>query len=828
VIAFRGIFLQNFAKIFFMKRVFILILLVPFCLYSQKYHEVSVTLSKPEVKTLGALGIAAEEGIYSEGRWHGFISDAELEAVKKVGLTADVIRQDISDYVSERNSRMMSRIEEINNMIRRGEINRNSGTKTADYLNYPVPVHFELGAMGGYYTPDQVLNEMDSMRLYYPQLISQKMQMGNNLTIGGRMQYYVRISKTPDVVTSKPRIMYNALTHAREPMGMQQLMFFMWYLLENYNTDAGVKYLVDNLELYFVPVVNPDGYAYNFQTNPGGGGMWRKNRHDNGGGAMGVDLNRNFGYMWGYDNYGSSPDPNDETYRGTYAFSEAETQNFQTFCSQMKFKSVFNYHTYANQTIIPFCYETMYTPDSVTQLLFTDRVTVENGYVTGTPGSILYNTNGDAMDWEYGDQVSKPRIIPMTTETGNGNDGFWPVPDRIIPLCKENMYANLEFAKLTLPYAEITDLGPVIHPLRDSWMPFSFMRIGLTDSVDYTVTLKPLDSLLFASVGAPKTIHWPELNTAISDSIQYSLKQGIQIGQKYRYIWEISNGLTVFRDTVSKYYGWPKVLISDSCNTMDNWTSNRWGPSAKTWHSASKSLADSPTGPYINNANYPLSLKNPLLPGNSPVVVMDYWLSCSIEKSMDYCQVSVSRDNGSSWEPQNTRYTNHGSIAQNWPNPVYDGFRGWSADRIVVENASGQQVMVKFTQRSDGDGVIMDGTYLDDFRATVVDMTYNGTDPAGELHGFISDPMPNPCSGSFSISYMLPNGSGDGKNLSSVTGNASLQLTDLTGNILLREAVLSASGTLHVNVSHLSPGLYLCRISWSGGSTVVKKLLVAR
>ena len=176
--------------------------------------------------------------------------------------------------------------------------------------------------MGGYYSPIQVLNELDSMRLFYPALISQKTAVGSQQTIEGRDVYCVRISNTPDQNTNKPKIQYNSLTHAREPMGMQQMMFFMWYLLENYTTNEEVKYLVDNLELYFIPVMNPDGFMYNYITDPAGGGMWRKNRRNNGSGEYGVDLNRNFGYKWGYDNYGSSPDPWSETYRGPSAFSD--------------------------------------------------------------------------------------------------------------------------------------------------------------------------------------------------------------------------------------------------------------------------------------------------------------------------------------------------------------------------------------------------------------------------------------------------------------------------------------------------------------------------
>jgi hypothetical protein len=46
---------------------------------------------------------------------------------------------------------------------------------------------------------------------------------------------------------------------------------------------------VNEREIYFVPCVNPDGYVYNQQIAPSGGGMWRKNRRNNGGWSFGVD-----------------------------------------------------------------------------------------------------------------------------------------------------------------------------------------------------------------------------------------------------------------------------------------------------------------------------------------------------------------------------------------------------------------------------------------------------------------------------------------------------------------------------------------------------------
>ncbi|MEI7492658.1 MAG: M14 family zinc carboxypeptidase [Bacteroidota bacterium] len=788
---------------------FLLLLVLPALLGAQIYQEVKIHTSAGGLRTIASLGIAVDEGVYRNVTWGTVLSEGEVAKIIKAGFTVDVIRKDYSKYISGRNKEAQQEMGRINKQIR---------SKSTTSYPYPVPVHFELGSMGGYYTPDEVLNELDSMRYFYPGLISRKAVVGSIQTAEGRSLYYVKISNTPDVNTAKPRIQYNSLIHAREPMGMQQLMFFMWYLLENYNTNAGVKYLVDNLELYFIPLMNPDGYAYNFQTEPYGGGMWRKNRKNTGSGYFGVDLNRNFSYQWGYDDIGSSPDPWSETYRGSSAFSEIETQDFRDFCVARTFSMVYNYHTYADETMYPWCYITGPTPDSLTEYAFTDHMMAQNGYVSGTPGLVLYNTNGDALDWEYGETTLKPGITCFTTETGNEYDGFWPMVGRILPLAEENVYANLEAARLTLPYAEITDMGTVINPKRDGYLPFRFKRLGLTGNTDYTVSVKPLDSLLFASVGPARIIHNPAMHTIYTDSVSYSLKPGIQAGQPYRYIWQINNGLTLTTDTVTKYYGWPLVLLNDSCNTMDNWTSGYWNISGRASHSAPASLADSPIGPYEAYIHYNVSLKNKIPITESPVAVIEFWVRYGIEKSMDYVQFSTSLDNGISWTKQSTRYTNKGSTLQDFPNPIYDGFANWDQDRVVLQNTTGGELLAMFSMNSNGDMIEGDGIYVDDFKVSVVDMSHNGTGPGGSILAFISDPMPNPTNVRLTVNYRLP-----GKE----TGNCRFQLFDSRGITLKELPVTTSEGSIGFDVSGIPSGICLYRITGDFGTTGVKKLVVA-
>ncbi len=298
--------------------------------------------------------------------------------------------------------------------------------------------------MGGFRTLSEIEAHLDSLHALYPSICTEKYSIGTSFQ--GRNLWVVKISDNPDVDEDEPEVFYNSLIHAREPAGMASVLYFMDYLLENYGVDSLATYIVDNRELFFMPVVNPDGYYANEQSNPYGGGMWRKNmRYD--GNSLGVDLNRNFGYMWGYDDIGSSPNPTSETYRGPGPFSEPETQAMRDFSIQRHFVIVHNFHTYSNLFLWPWGYDRFYTDREDFFRTLGDSATRDNGY-TPVVGWGLYPTNGATDDWYWGDTISKPRTISVTTEVGGDQDGFWPAPYRIPDLVQENLWPNLFLAKI--------------------------------------------------------------------------------------------------------------------------------------------------------------------------------------------------------------------------------------------------------------------------------------------------------------------------------------------------------------------------------------------
>lgn len=357
----------------------------------------------------------------------------------------------------------------------------------ASRLTTDITREFENGSMGGYYTFSEVEQHLDQLTTECSNIISEKISIGQSLE--GRDIWMVRLSDNPNNDENEPEVLYTGLHHAREPMSYMNLFYFMNYLCENYDSDVEIRNLVNNRELYFIPVVNPDGLVYNELIEPNGGGLQRKNsletcsNNNDDNRWDGIDLNRNYGLNWGYDDQGSSPDGCDQTYRGSGPFSEPETNAIKNFVELHDFKIALNYHSYSNILIYPFGWEYNLYPVEEDMEIFTEfgtEMTQYNGYEMGTAPELLYPVNGEACDWMYGEHG----IIAYTPEIGSYLDGFWPATDRIVPLAEDNLYANKFIAIASGPFYESSSLiasGPYITGEEYS-VDVSIKNKGLTNS----------------------------------------------------------------------------------------------------------------------------------------------------------------------------------------------------------------------------------------------------------------------------------------------------------------------------------------------------------
>ena len=290
--------------------------------------------------------------------------------------------------------------------------------------------------MGGYRTLDEIYTYIDGIVASYPDIVSSKVDIGQ--TIEGRTIWAFKISDNPNIDEDEPEILHAAAIHAREVITPELLINYIDHLTDNYGIDSDITNLINSREIWFVLVVNPDGYYYNQVIAPMGGGMWRKNRRNNGDGSMGIDLNRNFGYQWGCDDLGSSPDGTDETYRGTGPFSEPELQNMRDFALAHDFSICVYWHSFSNLIVWPWDYNLTETPDEYIYRALADSISILNGY---TPQYIepLYRMNGSSNDWHYGEQTLKNKSYSFLMEVGSDDDNFWPPLSRVPQLVSENL-----------------------------------------------------------------------------------------------------------------------------------------------------------------------------------------------------------------------------------------------------------------------------------------------------------------------------------------------------------------------------------------------------
>lgn len=766
---------------------------------AQKASRVKI-IPDPSVRiSLQHLGIAVEEGEYTrEGAWITDLNEEEIRNLQKLGIPYEILIGNVTEFYKNRYLESIQRTDFAQKL-------------DLQELIYQVPEHFYLGSMGGFCTWQQIQTQLDSMALLFPNLVKAKEPISPTNSIENRPIFWMKISDNPNVDETEPEVLYTALHHAREPIGVQQLLFFMWYLLENYENDSLVKYLVDNSELYFVPVINPDGYVYNELTNPLGGGNWRKNRR-NTGTAYGIDINRNYGYMWGLDDQGSSPDPNEETYRGASAFSEPETRNIRDFCNAHSFRLCLNYHSYANKLLYSWGYSDTQplTPDDSIFEAYAKILTADNHYFYGPGATAIYMTNGGSDDWMYGEQVSKPKILAYTPEVGSSDDGFWPAPENIIPLCHINMSQNIHAALLCIKHADAIDRSGFNLPDIYGYLKTDIRKLGAENPVTYEVWLEPLTSNVVA-VGNPKTYSGLGYMQTVSDSLFYQLSQDIETGEEVRFLLNIRyDGLT-FRDTLTKVYGSLLTLFEDSCQTLENWNGD-WALTFGASHSPTASMTDSPGGDYTSFTNSSFT-SDPIVLPQSEGLYLNFWAKWSLEPDYDFVQLKITTDNGQSWTPLKGKFTQDGTFSQAFMEPVYDGVQNvWVEEQADLSAFAGNTVQFRFTLMSDA-FVEYDGFYFDDF--TVYGLV-PGTGTGEVLpDAFYSEAVPNPARNACTIRFRLP-------------GNeeVNLVLRDLQGKAVLSMKESAAAGSFRLNLENLSPGMYFYTLTYRQTGSVVRKLII--
>uniref|UniRef100_A0A7E4V817 Peptidase_M14 domain-containing protein n=1 Tax=Panagrellus redivivus TaxID=6233 RepID=A0A7E4V817_PANRE len=294
-----------------------------------------------------------------------------LSILKSEGLEHDVIIDNLQEKIDRENAELANR-------------------KVFKAGDHPSEI-----ATDNYHNLDEILAYLDSVATTYPTLASTQ-------SIGKSHQNRdLKLIKIGKPGTNKKAVFINGCQHAREWLGCATMVYIINELTTKQSTYDD---LLTGLDIYILPVLNPDGYAYTWASDR----MWRKTRSGPRSGCYGVDPNRNWNYKWNVA--GASRNPCSETYDGPSANSEVETQAITSFlgANNKTLKAYFDIHTYSEDFMYSYGYADVY-PVDVTKLKkvagqATSAVNSAHGesFKYGSITDVIYPASGSSIDYAKG------------------------------------------------------------------------------------------------------------------------------------------------------------------------------------------------------------------------------------------------------------------------------------------------------------------------------------------------------------------------------------------------------------------------------------------
>lgn len=195
------------------------------------------------------------------------------------------------------------------------------------------------------------------------------------LSHGNRLLLAMRISDNADIDETEPALHLEGNIHGNEKIAWAVNFLMISYLAQEYDNDPAVQELVDNREIWIAPLVNPDGYVNSSRYN-----------------GRGVDLNRNWGWMWG-DAYNCGSD----------FMSENEAWYFGEHFWRHPFVMYASYHAGTIYISEPWSYTTYLQPPEQNLIHHLSAGYASNtGYPYGQGSIGMYPISGCTKDYDYG------------------------------------------------------------------------------------------------------------------------------------------------------------------------------------------------------------------------------------------------------------------------------------------------------------------------------------------------------------------------------------------------------------------------------------------
>jgi carboxypeptidase D len=253
-------------------------------------------------------------------------------------------------------------------------------------LNNNIKIGLPSSKLNGFHDYPSLTLELQQIASNYSNITS-LYNLGSS--VQGRTIWGLKITDNPDIEENEAEVRICGAHHGDELMSVELPLMLAWHLVQNYTSNATIAELIDNREIWIIPLVNPDG---RMSSPP-------KRRN-----ANNVDLNRDYGYIW-------------EPISGSNApFSQIETQIMRQNALENNYVLSLSFHTSGD--VINYIWNHKGTPvaDHDVVVNLSNMYEVNNGYWV-VEGYDWYRITGDTNDFSYGCRGD----IDWTIEVQNNN-----------------------------------------------------------------------------------------------------------------------------------------------------------------------------------------------------------------------------------------------------------------------------------------------------------------------------------------------------------------------------------------------------------------------
>lgn len=279
----------------------------------------------------------------------------------------------------------------------------------------------------------------------------------------GRDVYALRVgARSSDNEDKGPRqtILITGGLHGREWISTSSVSYLLWSVVTSYNNEPMITKLLEHFDIVFIPVLNPDGYEYTWQTDR----LWRKSRQlTKMRFCRGLDLDHAFGHGW--DAAQHQTDPCSESYGGDQPFQAVEASELAKWARNetehgVKFLAFLDLHSYSQQVLFPYAYTCSIDPPNrenleelAVGLAKAIRLSSGESYTvtSACEGAVARSysasdslqrieaAGGAAIDWFYHELQARYSYQIKLRDTGSY--GFLVPTDNIVPTGEEMLNA---------------------------------------------------------------------------------------------------------------------------------------------------------------------------------------------------------------------------------------------------------------------------------------------------------------------------------------------------------------------------------------------------